>query len=206
MPDMWPDALLAISELVGGQGAILFTARADRARWLASPGFSEDMDDYFNGHHADNERTRRLMQSQHPGFLTDLDVFRPDEIEQQKVYQEFWFPRGYGWGVATVIPVPSGDTLIYHAERKRADRTCPAGTCRRAGPSAAAPRPCCAALSPARPAKRASHDKGARSAGASGGGSQWRRPIDRIERSFRTARARHRAGSVGTSDFGRRLG
>jgi DNA-binding CsgD family transcriptional regulator len=125
VPDMWPDALSAISELVGGQGAILFTARADRARWLASPGFSEDMDDYFNGHHADNERTRRLMQSQHPGFLTDLDVFRPDEIEQQKVYQEFWFPRGYGWGVATVIPVPSGDTLIYHAERKRADGPVP---------------------------------------------------------------------------------
>ena len=57
--------------------------------------------------------------------MTDLDVFRPDEIEQQKVYQEFWFPRGYGWGVATVIPVPSGDTLIYHAERKRSDGPVP---------------------------------------------------------------------------------
>lgn len=93
VPDMWPDALLAVSDLVGAQGAMLFTARADRASWLASPGFSEDMDAYFNGHHAENERTRRLMALQHPGFVTDLDVFIPDEIDQQKVYQDFWFPR-----------------------------------------------------------------------------------------------------------------
>jgi DNA-binding CsgD family transcriptional regulator len=125
VPDMWPDALSAISDLVGGQGAILLTAREGRAKWLASPGFSEDMEAYFNGHHVDNERTRRLMALQHPGFVTDLDVFKPDEIEHQKVYQEFWFPRGYGWGVATVIPVPSGDTLIYHAERKRSDGPVP---------------------------------------------------------------------------------
>jgi DNA-binding CsgD family transcriptional regulator len=125
VPDMWPDALQALSELVGGQGAMLFTARADRTRWLASPGFTEDMDAYFNGHHTENERTRRLMALQHPGFVTDLDVFKPDEIERQKVFQDFWFPRGYGWGVATVIPVPSGDTLVYHAERKRSDGPVP---------------------------------------------------------------------------------
>jgi DNA-binding CsgD family transcriptional regulator len=122
MPEMWPDALLALSELVGGRGALLFTARGDRTRWLASPGFDKDMDAYFeNGYHAGNERTRRLMERKHPGFLTDLDVFDAAEMEQQRVFQDFWFPRGYGWGTATVIPVPSGDTLVYHAERGRTD-------------------------------------------------------------------------------------
>ena len=53
VPDMWPDALSAISDLVGAQGAILFTAKAgSHPNGLASPAFSEDMDAYFSGHHA----------------------------------------------------------------------------------------------------------------------------------------------------------
>jgi DNA-binding CsgD family transcriptional regulator len=123
IPELWPSALSAIADLVGAQGAVVFAARGDApVKWLASPKFKPVIDEYFtSGVHLGNERTRRLIAANHPGFVTDLDVFDPEEQLSDPTYRQFWFRHGLGWGAATVVPVPSGDTLIFHAERNWAD-------------------------------------------------------------------------------------
>jgi len=123
VPELWPDVLAALAQLLKAQGALVLTARGEEAvSWLASTPFKSVVDDYFAcGLHLGNERTRRLMAAEHPGFVTDQDVFTPEEQDRDPIYREFWFRHGLGWGAATVIPVPSGDTLIIHAERRRVD-------------------------------------------------------------------------------------
>src|SRR5690606_34207862 len=50
------------------------------------------------------------------GFVTDTDVFSPEEIGSDPLFQEFLIPRGLGRGIATAIEVPTGDTLVLHSE------------------------------------------------------------------------------------------
>jgi DNA-binding CsgD family transcriptional regulator len=123
VPQLWPDALSAIAKMLNAYGAIVLAQRGDDAvGWLASPAFKPVVEDYFDsGFHLGNERTRRLLAAGYPGFLTDDDVFKPEERLGDPTYQQFWFRHGLGWGTATVIPVPSGDTLIVHAERRQVD-------------------------------------------------------------------------------------
>ncbi|HET7714029.1 MAG TPA: helix-turn-helix transcriptional regulator [Bauldia sp.] len=56
-----------------------------------------------------------------PGFVTDQDIYALDEIPQESIYRDFFIPRGGGLGVATVIRAPSGDTMIFHVEKRYAD-------------------------------------------------------------------------------------
>ena len=68
-----------------------------------------------------NVRTERLLELRHPGFLIDLDVVTEEEIATLPLYQDFLIPRGYGAGTATTVMVPSGDSVIVHCERARAE-------------------------------------------------------------------------------------
>ena len=51
------------------------------------------------------------------GFVQDLDVFTPEEWEADPIRRELWAPQGLGWGVATHLPMPTGESIIIHAER-----------------------------------------------------------------------------------------
>lgn len=72
-------------------------------------------------YHLRDERTRRLLARSHAGFSIDHDVFTPAEWEADPIRREFLAPRGYGWGVATSIEVPTGETMIFHCEKRSAD-------------------------------------------------------------------------------------
>jgi len=123
VPELWPKALASLTERIRASGALVLSAQANGdAKWMASPAFAQVAADYFaSGLHTGNERTRRLLAKQHSGFITDSDVFQPGEELADPAFQQFWLPRGLGWGAATIIPVPSGETLIFHVERRRVD-------------------------------------------------------------------------------------
>ncbi len=48
-------------------------------------------------------------------------MFTREEWEADPIRKEFFVPRGFGWGVATGIKVPTGDLLIFHGERRLED-------------------------------------------------------------------------------------
>lgn len=122
VPELWPSVLEELGELSRVAGTVLFAVRGESAHWTASPGLQEMSRGYFEGGYpGHDDRTARLLAHDHPGFLTDLDVFTREEWEADPIRQEFFVPRGFGWGVATGIKVPTGDLLIFHGERRLED-------------------------------------------------------------------------------------
>lgn len=122
VPELWPNVLEELGELSRVAGTVLFAVRGESAHWTASHGLQEMSRGYFEGGYpGHDDRTARLLAHDHPGFLTDLDVFTREEWEADPIRREFFVPRGFGWGVATGIKVPTGDLLIFHGERRLED-------------------------------------------------------------------------------------
>lgn len=119
VPSLWPSVLAKFADICSAKDAVLCTVRGEEMRFInSSPAFEQLWLDFLSLYPgASNERTKRLMALQHPGFATDADVFTMQEMAQDPIYRDFFIPRGYGFGVATAIEVPSGDTIIVHAER-----------------------------------------------------------------------------------------
>lgn len=116
VPILWPGVLSEFAELAGGLGSVLLIPAL--GRWIATPAIEEMISELVtSGLISTNPRTQRLLGLNHPGFITDLDVFDLADIPNEPIYRDFFIPRGGGLGVATVIPSPSGDTMILHAER-----------------------------------------------------------------------------------------
>ena len=116
LPELWPAVLDDVGRMVRGIGTVLLVPTA--GRWIASLGLEAMVSDFVtSGLVADNPRTNRLLAEPRPGFITDLDIFTREELAAEPMYRDFLKPRGGGWGAATVISVPSGDTLVIHAER-----------------------------------------------------------------------------------------
>lgn len=122
VPDLWPDVLEELGRIGGASGTLLFAVRGEAAHWTASAGLMDMSAGYFSGGYVGHdERTARLLAYDHPGFVTDLDVFTREEWEADPIRREYFVPRGFGWGVATGIKVPTGDLLIFHGERRLED-------------------------------------------------------------------------------------
>src|SRR5262249_13240680 len=60
----------------------------------------------------------RGLAAHHAGFLTDLDLFTHDELDQEPIYRDFWRPQGAGWVVGTVVPIPTGENVIFVLTRR----------------------------------------------------------------------------------------
>lgn len=118
VPERWQALLQRISDLVEARGTLLFVARQATLKYLASPKIEPLIPPYFErGYQFVDERTRRLLDYNLAGFVQDLDVFTPEEWEADPIRRELWAPAGLGWGVATHLPMPTGESIIIHSER-----------------------------------------------------------------------------------------
>lgn len=116
LPEFWPGLLADLARIATGGEAIIFASRGADVRFVASSDqYAKDALEFFSLY-PDSERTRRLLAVQHAGFLTDFDVFTPEERETLPMFRDFFLPRGYGDGAATAIPMPSGEMVIVHTE------------------------------------------------------------------------------------------
>ncbi|WP_055049278.1 helix-turn-helix transcriptional regulator [Devosia sp. A16] len=122
VPELWPVVLEELAGVGQVSGTVLFAVREQAVHWTSSAGLYEMSKGYFDaGYPARDDRTARLLAYDHPGFVTDLDVFTREEWEADPIRREYFVPRGYGWGVATGVKVPTGDLLIFHGERHLED-------------------------------------------------------------------------------------
>jgi len=70
-----------------------------------------------DGWAARNTRARRTAALKHAGFVTDHDIITPEEMETDPFYMDFLRPHGVGWGAGSLIPVPSGEIIVFNLER-----------------------------------------------------------------------------------------
>jgi hypothetical protein len=112
VPDLWPGVLDELARIAEGTGGTLFISKADVQYWTASPKNRDRAEKMANegwlwrGHLA-----ARSIAQRHAGFLTELDLFTPDEWDLEPLWREFWRPQGIGWLVGTVIPIPTGESV-----------------------------------------------------------------------------------------------
>lgn len=119
LPDLWPAVLDRLNAIGNGHFAALFSFSRDDWRWIASEYGVRISQEYIaEGWPQRTDRLQRLFAAQHPGFLGDLDVYTLEEMDNEPVFTEFHRPRGLGWGTATAIPVPTGDTFVFDVERR----------------------------------------------------------------------------------------
>ena len=60
----------------------------------------------------------RSFAARHAGFLTELDILTPDELDLEPIYRDFWRPQGVGWAVGTAIPIPTGENVTFILTRR----------------------------------------------------------------------------------------
>ena len=123
VPELWTTVLEEICKISGCFGGVLFSADSNQTiRHVVTDKFRDIwgifVKDNWNEH---NIRRERLSQLNYAGFVTDLDVLTIDEIDRHPFYRDLMRPNGGGWGIGTMIPIPSGDLLVFNLERKHSD-------------------------------------------------------------------------------------
>lgn len=132
VPERWPQALDAAANTVDAALASIVmvpheiglpgsTTIKPRMHWVGTPAGEKLIEDFaaVGDPSLENTRVARVSRCRRAGFISDYDLFAPEEIPQQRFYTEFLWPRGYGWVAATVIDSPTGDAIIASLERRR---------------------------------------------------------------------------------------
>jgi DNA-binding CsgD family transcriptional regulator len=121
LPEKWPKVLDRLAQIADAEGTLLFAASPGKPSWLASPAIQSMVTSWVNSPWVTrNPRGERLVPNKEPRFLTDLDAFTLEEIENDDYYTNFLRPMGLGWCVGTSIRSPAGDTLVFSIEKLHA--------------------------------------------------------------------------------------
>ncbi|MGH8597710.1 MAG: helix-turn-helix transcriptional regulator [Gammaproteobacteria bacterium] len=118
VPELWPGVLDELGRIAEGSSGTLFITKADVQYWSASTGGRDRAGRVVNeGWFWRGQLAARGFAARHAGFLTDLDIFTRDELDQEPIYRDFWRPLGIGWIVGTAIPIPTGENVSFVLSR-----------------------------------------------------------------------------------------
>ncbi|MGH8598603.1 MAG: helix-turn-helix transcriptional regulator, partial [Gammaproteobacteria bacterium] len=126
VPELWPGVLHEVGRIAEA-GVSLFITNPEVTSWTASKIAHEGTAKFVKGGWFwRGQVSARYFAARHAGFLTDLDLFTRDELDQEPIYRDMWSQYGVGWAVATVIPIPTGENasfvLMRRTERGPAER------------------------------------------------------------------------------------
>jgi hypothetical protein len=114
VPELWPKVLSEIG-WISEAGASLFITNEKRISWAASK-LAHDGTALFvkEGWFFRGQMVSRFFAAKHAGFLADLDLFTPDELDRDPIYRDLWRSRfGVGWAAASAIPIPTGERVSF---------------------------------------------------------------------------------------------
>jgi DNA-binding CsgD family transcriptional regulator len=122
IPDLWPVVLDGMAKIAGGAGTFLITADPRTIRWTSSDALRQLGLDILEGHwHERNSRMERLLLHRHAGFMRDVDMWTPEEMDNDPSFRDLLRPRGFGWCGGFLVQVPSDDMLLFSVERHYAN-------------------------------------------------------------------------------------
>jgi DNA-binding CsgD family transcriptional regulator len=124
LSELWPAVLEALSKHYGVAAAGLVLRGENRwLGWRTSPAIADAAERYLR--EADSlatQTTPRLVAADHPGFLTEADLFTEAEYRQDPFFTAFLAPNGFGSGAATAVPLPLGDFAVVQVLRRQGER------------------------------------------------------------------------------------
>lgn len=122
VPECWPGVLDRVSLLTGSAGGAVLTRGARHPpRWAASEIVAPALRAFAtSGAWKYNQRPERWMSAGHAGFSRDVDLFTEEELRDDRRAAELR-THGLGWQLGTVIPLTSGEVVVFSLERRFAD-------------------------------------------------------------------------------------
>ena len=119
VPEFWSEALDELGRIGDAPGASLFVLKNDAQYCITSPEPRERAQRMIKeGWLSRGQIISHLFAQRHSGFLIDVDFFTPEELEQEPIYRDVWRPQGVGWGMATAIPIPTGENVMFVLSRR----------------------------------------------------------------------------------------
>jgi DNA-binding CsgD family transcriptional regulator len=116
-PDLWPSLLDLLAARVGAVGSVLFSVGEHETRWIASPTITPIFSEYVkDGWVRSDSRIARATALRHAGFLSDHNLFTPEEMERDPSYG-YMRGKGLGWWAGTVLTGPAGGVLALTIDR-----------------------------------------------------------------------------------------
>ena len=119
IPDLWIGVLDRLAAIAGCDGGILISVDTHQSVRALSSDCLAPMTRAFidEGWMRQNIRASRFTSMNYTGFIVDHDIVTPEEAETDPLYVEVLRRHGGGRGTGTLIPVPSGDLIIFNIER-----------------------------------------------------------------------------------------
>lgn len=118
VPEAWPAVLDSIASITSMKGGLLFCVdTAQTVRWTGSKALEAVTTAFIrDGWMERNSRASKLAPMQYAGFVSDLDLFTPEQMSNDPFYRDFLRPHGIGYGAGTIVPVPTGDVIAITVE------------------------------------------------------------------------------------------
>jgi DNA-binding CsgD family transcriptional regulator len=118
-PETWPDVLGELGRIGDTAGASFFVSKDNVLHWAASPEPRGRAEQFVKeGWLWQGRIMAKLFSLRIPGFLIDVEFFTPEELDREPIYREVWRPQGVGWGMATAIPLPTGENATFILSRR----------------------------------------------------------------------------------------
>jgi hypothetical protein len=104
--ERWPELLDRLSEVVDASFGWLTVFNAQSATsWQASPLARDAVQRVVNeGWVLKGNYGQHVLTNNHPGFLTESDIFTQEEIEVEPIYRDLLRPAGFAHGAANAPP------------------------------------------------------------------------------------------------------
>lgn len=118
VPEHWPQVFDRLAGMADAEGTMLFAVAPGAPRFISSARIHDRIDRWTRSPFAQrNPRSDRLIPPDETRFLTDLDKFTLEELENESFYTDILRPSGLGWCAGTSVRAPSGDTLVLSVEK-----------------------------------------------------------------------------------------
>lgn len=119
-PDLWPGVLSDLASMTDSRGGLLLSTKEKSLNWTASDSVYGAFDEYLQGGWFRRcGRRVCLLEKAHSQFLTELDYWTEDELRNNDIYRDFFYPRDLGWSAGTGLVMPTGDHIVVSVERNR---------------------------------------------------------------------------------------
>ena len=120
VPEHWPQVIDRLSELAGAQiGSVTIFGDSAATLWKSSPTDHHGPRRFVEENWLFRGRFGALVQaSNYPGFTIESDVWTPQQIADEPMYQELFGPEGYMHNASTIIRLPSGQSAFLAVNRR----------------------------------------------------------------------------------------
>ncbi|KAF0124173.1 MAG: regulatory protein LuxR [Xanthobacteraceae bacterium] len=120
LPELWTSALDAMAGLAACEAGVLIASDGSPHTVIAANRLGMvALEKYNQGNWAPrNTQGPRTLAHGEPAFISDYDIFTPEEVETDAFYRDFLRPTGLAWGCGTAVQGPTQNRIIISLHRR----------------------------------------------------------------------------------------